>query len=115
MRSTWQKMLLKLYWLWGQDLTVEREGHDRSSIEFSDGQQQLISAITSAVSKPVIVVILTAGAIDISDILNNDKIGAIFHVGQPSVTILGVGDLIFGLENPSGRMVQTTYPKIIYR
>ena len=26
----------------------------------------------------------------------NAKVGAIIHAGQPSVTVLGVGDLIFG-------------------
>ena len=34
------------------------------------------------------------------------QVGAIFHAGQPSVTVLGMGDLIFGERVPSGRMVQ---------
>lgn len=32
------------------------------------------------------------------------------HVGQPSVTILGAGELLFGKTSPAGRTVQTVYP-----
>lgn len=32
------------------------------------------------------------------------------HAGQPSVNILGVGDVLFGRDVPAGRMVQTFYP-----
>jgi hypothetical protein len=31
-------------------------------------------------------------------------------VGQPSVTIVGVGELLFGKKSPAGRMVQTVMP-----
>merc|ERR1712032_1494660 len=37
-------------------------------------------------------------------------VGAVLHVGQPSLTILGVGELLFGKTSPAGRMVQTVYP-----
>lgn len=94
----------------GQDGTIEHEGHDRDSLALSDGQQQLIAAVASAAAKPVVVVILTGGAVDVADLLSNSKVGAVIHAGQPSVTVLGVGDLIFGKAVPSGRMVQTIYP-----
>ena len=42
--------------------------------------------------------------------LTNGKVGAILHVGQPSVTILGVGDVLFGKSSPAGRTIQTIYP-----
>merc|ERR1711957_99905 len=38
------------------------------------------------------------------------KIGAVLHVGQPSTTIVGVGELLFGKTSPAGRTVQTIYP-----
>jgi hypothetical protein len=41
--------------------------------------------------------------------LSNDKVGAIIHAGQPSVTVSGVADLIFGRAVPAGRMIQTIY------
>ena len=31
------------------------------------------------------------------------------HVGQPSVTVVGVGELLFGKASPAGRTVQTVY------
>ena len=52
----------------------------------------------------------TATPLDISAQLANPKIGAILHVGQPSVTVVGVGELLFGKTSPAGRTVQTIYP-----
>jgi hypothetical protein len=69
-----------------------------------------MSKVADAAKKPVIVVTYTATPLDISAILANDKVGAILHVGQPSVTILGVGEILFGKTSPAGRTVQTIYP-----
>ena len=59
--------------------------------------------------------ILSGGALDVSDLLESKEIGAIVHAGQPGVSIMGVGDALFNLygRRPSGRMVQTTYPKVL--
>ncbi len=43
--------------------------------------------------------------------LANPKVGAILHTGQPSETMLGVGDVLFGKKPPAGRMIQTIYPE----
>lgn len=94
----------------GQDLTIEREGHDRVNISMSDAQEQLIAAVAKAAKNPITVVILTGGAVDVSSLLANDKVGAVINAGYPSVTVLGVGDIIFGKAVPAGRMIQTTYP-----
>ena len=42
--------------------------------------------------------------------LANPKVGAIIHAGQPSVTVSGVGDLVFGKAVPAGRMIQVRRP-----
>ena len=53
---------------------------------------------------------------DISILLANPKIGAIIVAGQPSVQIVGAGDVIFGKTldgravSPAARMSQMTYP-----
>jgi len=94
----------------GQDGTIEHEGHDRISISLSGCQRGLVAAIAAVAKAPITVVILTGGAVDTAEMLANPKIGAIIHAGQPSVTVLGVGDLIFGDAVPAGRMVQTVYP-----
>jgi len=94
----------------GTDLSWAAEGHDATSITFSNGQRQLIEQVASAAKKPVIIVLFTAVPLDLSEVLANPKVGAILHVGQPSVQTLGIGDLLFGLKVPSGRTVQTFMP-----
>ena len=43
--------------------------------------------------------------------LSNDKVGAVLHTGQLSVTMLGVAELLYGKVSPAGRAVQTFYPE----
>ena len=73
----------------GTDLTWAMEGHDAESITFTDAQAKLIKEVSAAAKRPVALVLMTATPLDLSDVLSNDKIGAILHVGQPSVTIYG--------------------------
>lgn len=93
----------------GTDLEWAAEGHDATRINFTEAQTQLITEVTQAAKKPIVVVLLTATPLDITLLLNNPKVGAIVHAGQPSVTALGVGDVLFG-RSPAGRSVQTWYP-----
>ena len=95
----------------GTDLSWAAEGHDAKSIAFTGAQKQLVKQCADAAKKPIIVVIMTATPLDISEMLTNPKIGAILHTGQPSVTMLGVGDVLFGEKPPAGRMIQTIYPE----
>ena len=95
----------------GQDGSIEHEGHDRMSIELFPAQQQLLTAVAAAATKPVVVIILTGGAVDVASMLANPKIGAVIHAGQPSVTVSGIADLIYGKKVPAGRMIQTIYAK----
>jgi len=92
------------------DLSVAAEGHDANSISFYYGQQQLIAKVSSAAKVPVVVVTLTAVPLDLTDLLSNPHIGAILHAGQPSVTTIGVGDVLFGEKVPAGRVIQTILP-----
>jgi len=94
----------------GTDLSWAAEGHDAVNITFSYGQQQLIQRVAAAAKKPVIIVLLTAVPLDLSEVLANPKVGAVLHVGQPSVQTLGIGDLLFGVKVPAGRTVQTFMP-----
>jgi pre-mRNA-splicing factor SYF2/beta-D-xylosidase 4 len=94
----------------GTDLTWAHEEHDADSITFTDAQLSLISQVASAAKNPVTLITYTATPLDISAQMANDKIGAILHIGQPSVTVVGVGELLFGKTSPAGRTVQTIYP-----
>ena len=96
----------------GSDLSWAAEGHDARNISYTSAQQALITQAAAAAKKPVIVVTLTAVPLDLSFFLSNPKVGAIIHVGQPSVTVLGLAELMFkeGGISPSGRTIQTIYP-----
>ena len=55
-------------------MTWAAEGHDATSIAFSNGQTQLIQAVAAAAKNPVVVVTLTATPLDISALLANPKV-----------------------------------------
>lgn len=93
----------------GTDLTVGREGHDADTIMLSEGQQALVDQVAGNATGPVIVVTFTHNPFDLSSILKNDKISAVMHIGQPSVQVIGAGDVLFGKRTPAGRMVATVY------
>ena len=95
----------------GTDLTWAHEEHDAMNITFTTAQTELISQCAAAAKKPVILVTFTATPLDLTDQMANPKIGAILHVGQPSLTVVGVGEILFGKTSPAGRTVQTIYPK----
>lgn len=94
----------------GNGLGLAAEGHDASNISFPEGQSRLIEAVAAAAKLPVIVVTMTASALDIKAILQNPNVGAVLHAGEPADSSLGVADCIFGAKAPAGRMIQTIYP-----
>jgi hypothetical protein len=95
----------------GTDLTWAREGHDAESLSFSAGTLALVDAVAAAAKRPVVVVVMTATPLDLSPLLSNQKVGAVLHVGMPSVATLGVGDVLFGTaSSPAGRTILTVFP-----
>ena len=94
----------------GTDTYTAGEGHDATSISLTAAQTQLLTKVSSASKSPVIVVMMTATPLDISQMMRDVKVGAVLSIGQPSVNMLGIGDLLFGLRSPAGRMIQTIYP-----
>lgn len=93
----------------GTDLSWSAEGHDAESITFTAAQLALIEQVAAAAKKPVTVVLFTATPLDLSPVLSNPKVGAVLHLGQPSVTVLGVAELLYGDKSPAGRTIQTFY------
>ena len=94
----------------GTDTSMAAEGHDASNISLSAAQLLLIQQVAAAAKHPVTVVVMTAVPLDLTPLLADDKVGAILHVGQPSLTIMGVAPVLFGMRSPAGRLVQTVYP-----
>ena len=64
----------------GTDIGVACENRDATNITFSDGQLALVEAVTKAAAKPVVVVTLTAVPLDLTPLMANDKVGALFEL-----------------------------------
>ena len=76
----------------GTDTYTAGEGHDALSIALTPAQSELLARVAAVAKTPVIVVMLTATPLDISSMMGggslDDKVGAVLHIGQPSVSTL---------------------------
>jgi hypothetical protein len=89
----------------------ESEGLDRTSLLLPGQQQSLITAVAAASKRPVILVLLTGGPVDVTFAQSNPKIGAILWAGYPGQAGgLAISRILFGDHNPSGRLPVTWYP-----
>ena len=98
----------------GTDLSWAHEEHDAvgaaRAISLSGGQLALLEAVAGNASKPIIVITMTATPLDLTPVFNNPKVGAVLHLGQPSVQTNGALPILFGERSPAGRAIQTVYP-----
>jgi beta-glucosidase len=91
----------------GYSFKLESEGFDRPSMDLPSGQDELIEAVAAANRNTVVVIV--AGA-PVSMTRWIDKVPAVLYAwygGQEAGH--AVGDLLFGLASPSGRL-PVTYP-----
>lgn len=97
----------------GTDSSLEQEGRDRVEIGLPQGQQKLVSFVLDKLptKAQAMAVMFSGGPIDITPLLAAERVKAVVHAGQPTVAVQGVGDVIFGLKSPAGRLVQTLYPE----
>ncbi|KAF6172219.1 hypothetical protein GIB67_024841 [Kingdonia uniflora] len=96
----------------GLDLSIEAESLDRVDLKFPGSQETLVTEIASAPNVgPVIVIIFSAGGIDVSTIARHPKVSAIIWAGYPGAEGgRAIADVIFGNYNPGGRLPITWYP-----
>jgi beta-glucosidase-like glycosyl hydrolase len=95
----------------GLDQSQESEGHDRVMIELPGAQAALIEAVAKAAKKPIVLVIMSGGPVDVSAAKANPNVGAIIIVGYPGQSGgQAIAETIFGDNNPSGKLTQTWYP-----
>ena len=86
---------------------VEGEGHDRSSIELPEVQQDLLAAM-DATGKPVILVSVSGSAIGFGNVESKyDALIQAWYGGQACG--IAVADVLFGDYNPAGRLPVTFY------
>jgi hypothetical protein len=91
----------------------EAEGHDRSSLLMPHNQDALVSAVaTAAGGKPVILVVMGGGPLDVSAAKANPAISAIMWCGYPGQSGgTSVADAIMGNTNRFGKLSLTWYPE----
>ncbi|XP_015885558.3 probable beta-D-xylosidase 7 isoform X1 [Ziziphus jujuba] len=96
----------------GLDQSIETEQLDRVDLVLPGKQQELIDSVANAAKKPVVLVLLTGGPVDITSAKNNPKIGGILWAGYPGGGgSIAIANIIFGDHNPGGRLPVTWYPQ----
>ncbi|XP_064999840.1 probable beta-D-xylosidase 7 [Musa acuminata AAA Group] len=96
----------------GLDQDQEQEGHDRTDLLLPGMQQTLISKVAEAAKKPIILVLLSGGPLDITFAKNDPRIGAILWAGYPGEAGgSAISSIIFGDHNPGGKLPVTWYPQ----
>ncbi|OVA08071.1 Glycoside hydrolase [Macleaya cordata] len=94
----------------GLDLTIEAESLDRVDLLLPGNQTQIINQVAAVAKGPVILVIMSAGGVDISFAQNDHNIDAILWAGYPGEEGgRAIADIVFGKCNPGGRLPITWY------
>ncbi|THU57495.1 hypothetical protein C4D60_Mb03t04140 [Musa balbisiana] len=96
----------------GLDQDQEREDLDRVDLVLPGMQQTLISNVAGAAKRPIILVLLSGGPVDITFAKLDGRIGGILWAGYPGEAGgLAIARIIFGEHNPGGRLPVTWYPQ----
>ncbi|KZV30032.1 putative beta-D-xylosidase 7 [Dorcoceras hygrometricum] len=95
----------------GLDQDRESEELDRVDLKLPGEQATLVTNVAKAAKKPVILVLLCGGPVDVSFAKHDPNIGSILWAGYPGEAGgLAIADIIFGAHNPGGRLPVTWYP-----
>ncbi|KAI4366578.1 hypothetical protein MLD38_022439 [Melastoma candidum] len=96
----------------GLNQTEEAEKHDRIDLVLPGNQQQLIRGVAEAAKKPIILVLLNGGPVDIRFARDDKNISAIIWAGYPGEAGgQALAEVIFGDHNPGGKLPITWYPQ----
>ncbi|KAL3619724.1 putative beta-D-xylosidase 7 [Castilleja foliolosa] len=96
----------------GLDQTLERESLDRLELGLPGNQESLITSVAKAAKRPVVLVLLCGGPVDVSFANGSPKVGSIMWAGYPGEAGgIAVAETLFGDHNPGGKLPVTWYPK----
>ncbi|CAO2173914.1 unnamed protein product [Urochloa humidicola] len=94
----------------GLNMSVEKESNDREDLLLPWNQTGWINAVAEASPHRIVLVIMSAGGVDVSFAQNNSKIGAIVWAGYPGEEGgTAIADILFGKHNPGGRLPLTWF------
>lgn len=89
----------------GLDGTFEAEQLDREDLELPGYQNKLISQVQSMSRGPVILVVLSAGGVNIAKYASSELYGAIIWAGYPGQEGgQAFADVVFGAYNPGDHL-----------
>lgn len=95
----------------GLDQSIEAEGLDRVNLTLPGYQEKLVMEVANATEGTVILVVMSAGPIDVSFAKNNSKIGGILWVGYPGQAGGdAIAQVIFGDYNPGNFFASFFFP-----
>ncbi|XP_008810094.3 probable beta-D-xylosidase 2 [Phoenix dactylifera] len=95
----------------GLDLDVESEGLDRLDLDLPGSQNMLVRQVAQASKGPVVLLILSAGGVNVTEFHNSNDIDAIVWAGYPGEQGgAAIADVLYGKHNPGGRLPVTWYP-----
>ncbi|KAJ1696208.1 hypothetical protein LUZ63_004720 [Rhynchospora breviuscula] len=96
----------------GLDQSQETEALDRIDLVLPGMQRDLITSVAKAAKKPVILVLICGGPVDIDFVKSNPKIGAVLWAGYPGQAGgTAIAQILFGEHNPGGKLPTTWYPQ----
>ncbi|CAL9051761.1 unnamed protein product [Musa banksii] len=96
----------------GLNLTEETEDLDRHSLLLPGKQMDLVRSIASVSKKPLILVLIGGGPIDVSFAKEDPLVASILWIGYPGeVGGQALAEALFGDLNPGGRLPVTWYPE----
>lgn len=89
----------------------EKEARDRLTLLLPGYQQQLVETVVEAASgRPVVLVVLSGGPLDVSFAKEDPRVHSILWAGYPGMSGgQAIADVIFGAVNPGGRLTQQWY------
>lgn len=99
----------------GLSQDLESESLDRTTLQLPDIQHKTIQHISQCAkasnpNTPVILVLITGGAIDVSSYKANKDIDAILYTNYPGQAAgQALVEVLYGMYNPSGRLTTTIY------
>lgn len=85
----------------GLDQTQEKEDFDRVDLSLPGKQRELIISVAKAAKRPVVLVLICGGPVDVSFAKDNDNIGSIVWAGYPGEAGgVALAEILFGDHNP---------------
>jgi beta-glucosidase len=94
----------------GEESILSGEAHSRADINLPGAQAELVRRVRGT-GKPVVAVIMAGRPLTLTNIVDNvDALLFAWHPGTMGGT--AIGELLFGLESPSGKL-PATFPRMV--